>query len=97
MPEGIFIVNVEGLVSSKPKEKVLTFTSASMLSPNFPLLRYALATHAALASLRAPPDFDILQDFQPQDHYELWWRHSSLLSSVIVHCVNTMPMVWYLC
>lgn len=56
--EGIFVVDVEGTFLGEPKEKVLPFTSASTLSPVFPLSRYAKATQMPLASLGAPPNFD---------------------------------------
>ena len=54
MPEGVFVVDVEG---STP-------ATASTSSPSFSLSRYAHATQATLASLGAPPIFEPLRAFQ---------------------------------
>lgn len=62
--EGVFVVDVEGTFLGEPKKKVLAFTSASTSSLVFLLSRCTQTTQAALASLRAPPNFDPLHKFQ---------------------------------
>ena len=57
VPEEVYVVNVEGASLGEPKDKGSTPAAASTLSPILPLFRYAQATHAALASLGAPPIF----------------------------------------
>lgn len=62
--ESIFVVDVEITFRSEPKKNI--FASASTSTPDliFPLSRYSHATHAVLTFLRAPHDFDPLQEFQ---------------------------------
>ena len=57
VPEGVYVVDVEGASPGEPKDKGSAPTAASTSSPILPLSRYAQATQAALASLGAPPDF----------------------------------------
>ena len=70
--EGVFVVNVEGTFPCKPKDKVPASTFANNWSPIFPFSRYAQATHAALASLGAPPYFHSLQEFQLHSEKKIW-------------------------
>ena len=62
--EGVVVMDVEGSFSGEPKDYAPVSTSANMWSPSLPFSRYAHTTQAALASLGAPPDFDLLQEFQ---------------------------------
>ena len=64
VPEGVYVVNVQGISPSEPKDKGSAPTVASTLSPILPLSRYAQAIQAALASLGAPPVFEPLWAFE---------------------------------
>ena len=58
------VPDVEEVSPSEPKDKGSALTVASMSSPILPLSCYAQITHAALASLGAPPIFEPLQTFE---------------------------------
>lgn len=64
LTEGVFIVDVEGIFPSEPKEYVHASTFTSTPGRIFSFSLSAQATHAALTSLRASHDFDHLQKFQ---------------------------------
>ena len=64
VPEGVYAVDVEGASHGEYKDKGHALAAASTLSPILPLSHYAQATHAALASLRAPPVFEPLRAFE---------------------------------
>ena len=64
VPEGVHVVDVEGASPSESKDKGLISTAASTSSPIFPLSRYAQATYAALASLKALLVFEPLRAFE---------------------------------
>ena len=64
VPEGVYVVDVEGDSPSEPKDKGFAPAAASTSSPILPLSRYAQATQAALAYLGAPPVFEPLREFE---------------------------------
>ena len=57
VPEGVYVVDVEGASPGEPKDKDFASATARTSSPILPLSRYAQATQTALASLGAPPVF----------------------------------------
>ena len=61
VPEGIYVVDVEG---ASPGDKDSAPVTASTSSPVLPFSCYAHATQAALASVGAPPLFEPLQEFE---------------------------------
>ena len=64
VPEGIYVMDVEGASYGEPLAKGLAHTTAITSSPILPLSRYAHATQATLAFLRVAPDFEPLQAFE---------------------------------
>ena len=69
--DGIYVVDVEEASLDEAMAKGYAPTAVSTSSHVLPLSRYVQATHAALASLRALPDFEPLQGFEPhlQEEY----------------------------
>jgi hypothetical protein len=51
LPEGVYMVDVEGAFPGEPLLKGYAPATASTSSPSLPISRYAQATQAALASL----------------------------------------------
>ena len=64
VPEEVYMVDVKGTSPGEPNDKGSVPATASTSSPILPLFRYAQATQAALASLGAPPVFELLQTFE---------------------------------
>ena len=64
VPEGVYVVDVEGASHDEPMAKGYTPAAASLLSPMLPLFCYAQATQTILASLEASPDFEPLRIFE---------------------------------
>lgn len=62
--EGVYLVELKGAALDEPRAKDYTFVAASTSSPILLLSRYGHATHAALASLGAPHDFEPLRVFE---------------------------------
>ena len=65
VPEGVYVVDVEGASLDEPRAKGHAPIAASTSSLVFSQSRYAQAIQAALASLGAPPDFKPLWVFEP--------------------------------
>jgi hypothetical protein len=64
VPEGAYAVDVEGAYLDESRATGYAPAAANTSSPVLPLSRYTQANQAALASLEALPDFELLQVFE---------------------------------
>ena len=64
VPEVVYVVDMEGTSTDKPRAKGHAPVAASTSSLVLPLSCYAHATHAALVFLGVPPDFKLWHAFE---------------------------------